>query len=522
VRELLTAALLPLLLIGLAFALPAISLVVRNPRFFRIYAVTASLLALAMALDVAVGVYRTGVTYYLFGGFRPPLGIVYTIDKLGAVLGLLSIFILSMSTIYSTWMVRSRWEYLYYTALLALGAGSVGCLYTGDVFNFFVMLEVLSISAYVLVAFYRDNPRAVEASIRYSIVGMVATSFYLLSAFVIYGSFGTLNMADVALKARSPLAQVQYSGGVFGNVILSSALAIALSMWTFTFKAAIFPNHFWLPDANPEAPTPISALFVAVIDLIGAYGAIRYLYTIFGTGSVIEYLRSDIMLVLHVLGALSALVGALLLVVQTDVKKFIAYSTISHMGLAFMAFTLGTERGVAAAVVQLVSNSLSEALLFYSAGIAIVASGRAIEGLSTLRRYKLASVAFVVGLLNLFGVVPLFIGFWSKVLIFIAMVEVGYIASALVLVASTGISGIGYVKLIRYLMRPSGSVREDERLRDLRLPYVVISVVLLALVLLGALFIYLPEFRALLEAVGAEVLDYSKYIEAVLGSVFKR
>jgi len=119
-------------------------------------------------------------------------------------------------------------------------------------------------------------------------------------------------------------------------------------------------------------------------------------------------------------------------------------------------------------------------------------------------------------------VVPLFIGFWSKVLIFIAMVEVGYIASALVLVVSTGISGIGYVRLIRYLMRPSGSVREDERLRDLRLPYVVISVVLLALVLLGALFIYLPEFRALLEAVGAEVLDYSKYIEAVLGSVFKR
>jgi len=519
--EVLTAALLPLLLMGLAFTLPAISLVVKDQRFFRVYAVVAAVLAVAMALDVAIGVYKSGATYYWFGGLRPPLGIAYTVDKLGALLGLLSAFLLSMSTLYSTWMIRSKWEYLYYTSLLALGAGSIGCLYTGDVFNFFVMLEVLSLSAYVLVAFYRDNPRAVEASIRYAIIGMVATSLYLLSAFVIYGSFGTLNMADVALKARSPSVFVHYSGGVFGNVVLSSALALALSMWTFTFKAAIFPNHFWLPDANPEAPTPISALFVAVIDLIGAYGAIRFLYTIFGAGSIVEPLRSDIMLVLHVLGALSALVGALLLVVQTDVKKFIAYSTISHMGLAFMALSLGTERGVTAAVVQLVSNSLSEALLFYSAGIAIVASGRAIEGLGALRRYKLASVAFVVGLLNLFGVVPLFIGFWSKVLIFIAMVEVGYIASVLVLIASTGISGIGYVRLIRYVARSREVVGEDERLRNLTVPYVVISVVLLALVILGALFIYLPEFRALLEVVGAEVLDYSKYVEAVLGGAFK-
>ncbi len=519
--DVLTVALLPLLLMGLAFALPAISLVVKNQRFFRLYAAVAAVLAVAMALDVSIGVYRSGATYYWFGGFRPPLGIAYTVDKLGALLGLLSAFLLSMSTLYSTWMVKSRWEYLYYTSLLALGAGSIGCLYTGDVFNFFVMLEVLSLSAYVLVAFYRDNPKAVEASIRYAIIGMVATSLYLLSAFVIYGSFGTLNMADVALKARSPSAFVQYSGGVFGNVVLSSALALALSMWTFTFKAAIFPNHFWLPDANPEAPTPISALFVAVIDLIGAYGAIRFLYTLFGTGSVVEPLRLDIMLVVHVLGAISALVGALLLVVQTDVKKFIAYSTISHMGLAFMALSLGTERGVTAAVVQLVSNSLSEALLFYSAGIAIVASGRSIEGLGALRKYRLASVAFVVGLLNLFGVIPLFIGFWSKVLIFIAMVEIGYIASVLVLIASTGISGIGYVRLIRYIARSREVVREDERLRNLTVPYLVISVVLLALVILGALFIYLPEFRTLLEVVGTEILDYGKYIEAALSGAFK-
>ncbi len=513
----LAVGLLPLFLMGAAFALPALSLVVKSPRFYRAYATAVSLVGLLIALAVFLETRGGKVVTYRFGGFRAPLGIVYAVDALGAVLGLLAAFVLTMSIVYSTWMVRSRSEHLYYTLMLSLGAGSLGCLYTGDVFNFFVMLEVLSLSAYALVSFYRDNPKAVEASIRYAIVGIVATSLYLLAAFVLYGSYGTLNMADIALKARNPAAWTPYSGWVFGDVALSSAIAIALSAWTFTFKAAVFPNHFWLPDANPEAPTPVSALFVAVIDLIGAYGIIRFLYTLFGEGSAVSALRYDILLVLHVLGALSALVGALLLVVQTDIKKFVAYSTISHMGLAFMAATTGTESGVSAAVLQLISNSLSEALLFYAAGIAIVAVGRSIEGVGFLRRSRVASVAFIAGLLNLFGIVPVFVGFWSKLFILMALLEVGYLASAVVLVASTGISGVGYVKLIRYLARSSPEPREDPRLRSLAAPAVVIALVTSALVALGVAIVAAPEIVKIVMEAGAAAADYASYVRAVVG-----
>ncbi len=513
----LVAGLLPLFLMGAAFTIPALSLVVKSPRFYRVYATAVSLVGLAMALAVFLETRERGVVAYRFGGFRPPLGIVYTVDALGATLGLLSAFVLTMSVVYSTWMVRSRGEYLYYTLMLSLGAGSLGCLYTGDVFNLFVMLEVLSLSAYALVSFYRDNPRAVEASIRYAFVGMVATSLYLLASFVLYGSYGTLNMADIALKARNPAAWTPYSGWVFGDVVLSSAIAIALSAWTFTFKAAVFPNHFWLPDANPEAPTPVSALFVAVIDLIGAYGVIRFLYTLFGEGSAVGVLRHDILLVLHVLGALSALVGAMLLVVQTDVKKFIAYSTISHMGLAFMAATTGTESGVSAATLQLISNSLSEALLFYAAGVAIVAVGRSVEGVGFLRRSKVASAAFVVGLLNLFGVVPVFVGFWSKLFMFMAFLEVGYLASAVVLMASTGISGVGYVKLINYLARSTPGPREDPRLRSTLVPVLVVALTTLALVALGIAVVAVPEVGRAIREVGASAMDYASYVKAVIG-----
>ncbi len=502
---------------GAAFLLPGLSLVVKNPKYFRVYAFAISLVGLFMALAVALETRGGKVVTYWFGGFKPPFGIVYTVDSLSSSLALLSMFILTMSTLYSTWMVRSRGEYLYYTFMLSLGAGSVGCLYTGDIFNFFVMLEVLSLSAYVLVSFYRDNPKAIEASIRYAIVGIVATSLYLLAAFIVYGSYGTLNMADIAMKSRLPEAVTEYSGGIFGNIAFSSAIAIALSAWTFTFKAAIFPNHFWLPDANPEAPTPVSALFVAVIDLIGAYGVMRFLYTLFGEGSVMEALRYDILLLLHVLGAVSALVGALLLLVQTDIKKFVAYSTISHMGLAFMAITTGTQRGVSAGILQLISNSLSEALLFYTAGIAVVATGRSLESLGALRRSKVASSAFIVGLLNLFGIVPLFVGFWSKLFIFMAVLEVGYLVSAIVLVASTGISGIGYVRLMNYLIRSAPKVREDSRLLNCWIPNVVIAITTLTLILLGVAVIAVPEVSEAVAGVGSAGMNYADYVKAVIG-----
>ncbi|MCS7099375.1 MAG: hypothetical protein NZ925_03425, partial [Sulfolobales archaeon] len=152
----LASGLLPLLLMGSAFALPGLSLLIKNQKFYRVYALAVSVVGLAMASAIFLETLERRVTTYWFGGFRPPLGIVYTVDLLGAILGLLSMFILVLSVAYSGWLIRSRSEYLYYTFMLSLGAGSVGCLYTGDIFNFFVMLEVLSLSAYVLVSFYRD------------------------------------------------------------------------------------------------------------------------------------------------------------------------------------------------------------------------------------------------------------------------------------------------------------------------------------------------------------------------------
>jgi multicomponent Na+:H+ antiporter subunit D len=508
----------PLYLIAMAFLLTALGLVIKDNRFFKAFAVTNIAIVLAISTYILWKAVKNGIQLYFFGGYPAPLGITYEIDELNALLGLLATSIMFLSGIYSIWYMKYPRAYLYYTLMLALLAGSLGCLYTGDYFNFFVMLEVLSLSAYALVAYFRDSPRSIEAAIRFAFIGIVSSGFYLLSAFIAYASYGTLTMADIALKARHLDATVPLSGGVVGNIVMASAMMIALATWTWTFKAAIFPNYFWLPDAVPEAPTPISAIFVGVIDLIGVYGAIRMFYTLFGQNTVISHFRPYIFAVLQVLGAISVILGALLLLIQEDIKKFIAYSTISHLGLIFMALSLDTADGVSASILHTISNSLAESLLFYSAGIAIVATGRSIDTLGALRKYRVALIGIIVAILNLIGLPPL-VGFWSKYLIFKAFLDTGRIYGVIVLVLATGISAVGYFRILFNAFRTVDKVKEDPRLRNTALADITIVLCIATLIAVGLLYMLNPVVREFISGVGYRtVYECKTYYEFLSSS----
>ena len=389
---------LPLLLMIAAFILPLATLKIKSRLFYHLYANAIMAIALILSIINLIVVLREGVIIYFFGGWPPPLGIVYEVDSISAIFGVLITSVMFLTTLYSVWYMENfdgiEW---YYVLMLGLAAGSIGCVYTGDAFNLFVMIEVLSVAAYALVAFFRSKPEALEAAIRYGLIGATATTMYFLALVFLYGAFGTLNMADLTLKANSWLINMdpnlssyftQFSGLSFGNITLASAIAIALALWTFTFKAALFPNHFWLPDANPEAPTPVSALFAAVIDSIGIYAVLRFMYTIFGPNSILSVnavvnIRDAIMTLLFILGFISALVGAFLLAIQKDVKKLLAYSAINHVGFIFMGLSAGTSAisentrslAVAASIYHVISNSIGEALLFLVAGVFIMTVG---------------------------------------------------------------------------------------------------------------------------------------------------
>jgi multicomponent Na+:H+ antiporter subunit D len=266
----------PLYLIAMAFLLTALGLVIKNTKFFKVFALVNTVIAFMVSVYIIRKVVDDGIQLYFFGGYPAPLGIAYEVDELNALLGLLATSIMLLSGIYSAWYMKHPRAYLYYTLFLTLLAGSLGCLYTGDYFNFFVMLEVLSLSSYALVAYFRDSPKSIEAAIRFAFVGIVSSSFYLLSAFIAYASFGTLTMADIALKARNANAVTQFSGGIVGNIVMTSAMMVALATWTWTFKAAVFPNYFWLPDAHSLAPAPASA---ALSGLMVKMGGVRSIPT---------------------------------------------------------------------------------------------------------------------------------------------------------------------------------------------------------------------------------------------------
>ncbi|MCS7128904.1 MAG: proton-conducting transporter membrane subunit [Sulfolobales archaeon] len=456
----LLGALTPMLA-SAAFLLPLFGLRIKNRAFYHSYSIAFATLALATTAWGFVEVNNCGVLTYAFGGWPPPYGIAYRVDAASGLLALFTSAVMWFIVLYSVWYGKYIDDVVwYYTLLLGMESGLIGCLLTGDVFNLFVMLEVLSISAYGLVAYYRSRPDAVEAAMKYAFIGAVATTLYFISTVIIYSCYGTLNMVDLSIKARG--REGMLLDGFYGEAHLASATAISLALWTFTFKSALFPNHFWLPDAHPEAPTPVSAALSGLVVNIGAYATLRFMYSIFGQGSIIDvyWFRTAVFTSIAVMASLSAIIGALLMLVQSDVKKFLAYSTISHIGLIYLGIASGlsgsseaTVIGIEGSIYHIVNHGVGKALLFLAIGILIAAArSRNIEDLAGLGRcFPLTSIAILIGVLHLAGVAPLG-GFFSKLYLFSAYIIVGIIPFAIFLIVASAISLLGYVKLIYTLM----------------------------------------------------------------------
>ncbi len=446
----------PVVLVATAFAIPLIYLKIKSVKVFHAVALSVTLTVFFMTLLGYVYVSQVGEpVVYRMGGWPPPLGIVYEADSFSTLLATYTAFIIVFVTLYSSWYLGSdTGTPYYYSLLLGLEAGLLGIYYTGDIFNLFVMLEVLGITCYGLVAYYRNSKEAVEASIKYAFFGALAGLSYFLAAVITYASFGNLTMGLVAAESRPTFRLLTPFVDLFtwGNVIAAVAVILALSLWTFTFKAGIFPNHFWLPDAHPAAPTPISAILSGLVVNAGAYTSARLLYTVFGVYdplssfySLSPYLGT----VLSALGAFSAIFASVMMLVQNDVKRLIAYSTVMHLGLIFTGLSLGTPAGVKAATYHILTHAAGKALLFMSVGVAIeVSKTRRIPDLKAVGRLSpVVGIAIAAACFSLVGLPPLG-GFFSKFALYQAYIEVGRFELVAVLLASSGIAMLGYLKVI--------------------------------------------------------------------------
>ena len=228
-------------------------------------------------------------------------------------------------------------------------AGLNGVILSGDLFNLYVFLEIASICAYTLVAFGIEAEQ-LEASFKYAIMGALASILILLGIGLLYSYTSTLNMADmaVALSAKP-------QGFLVGFVSI-------LFLAGFGLKAALVPFHAWLPDAYSSAPTPVSAVFSGVfVKTLGIYTLSRVFFNIFGI--------SDKLLGIFItLGIISMVVGAVLALSQSNIKRMLAYSSISQVGYIVFALGIGTPLAILGAIFHIFNHATAKSLLFFNVG----------------------------------------------------------------------------------------------------------------------------------------------------------
>jgi multicomponent Na+:H+ antiporter subunit D len=311
-----------------------------------------------------------------------------------------------------------------------------GAVLAGDLFNLYVFIEIASIASYALVAFGTGG-REVEAAFKYLILGAVASAAILLAIGLLYASTGLLNMADLGAAIAA--------GAVPRAALLAAA---ALLLAGFGLKAALMPFHAWLPDAHPSAPAPISAMLSGLlIKTLGIYALVRVFFLVIGMEGEIG---AAIQTILLVFGCVSMVGGVLLALGQDDLKRLLAYSSISQMGFVIVALGTNTWLGIGAALFHAANHALFKSALFLSAGsLERITGTRALSRMGGLHRVAPATTAAIMGASLSIAGVPPFNGFWSKLLILIALFSAGLPVVGALAAATAVLTLLTFVKVQR-------------------------------------------------------------------------
>ena len=387
-----------------------------------IAAAVGSLVHLGLSASVLATVLTAGRVSYAVGGYVPPFGIELVADGVSATLVVL-VSAVTLATVIYAHSAGPR-SNTFYSELLILTAGLSGMVVTADLFNLYVFLEISGLATYALVATGR-SPAAALAALKYLLVGTIGASLYLLGVGYLYISTGSLNMADLA----GLLPEVGYDSPliVTGFALIAVGLAV---------KTALFPLHTWQPDAYAESPDSVTAYISALVSTAAAYALFRVIYTVFTPA--FDAAVPTALDVLVVLASVSVVVGSVLAVLQSDLKRMLAYSSVAQFGLVVAGFAVVNQTAALGGLVHLVGHGVMKAGLFVAVGgLATVAGGRTVDDLAGIAdRAPIVSAAFAVLAFALVGVPPA-VGFAGKWHIVLGAVEAGRWIVAGVAVVST-------------------------------------------------------------------------------------
>jgi len=271
-------------------------------------------------------------------------------------------------------------------------AALIGSALTADTINLFVWFEVAALASYGLTGFFLERPIALEATFKMLVLTSIAGFAVFVGSAMLYSEHGALNFGQLA-------------NALNGHITATDLLAVSLLIAGFATKAGGVPFHAWLPDAHCAPPGAVSALFSALMVNLGIVGLVRVVLQVFdGGGAGHAFLG-----LLMGIGVVSAVLGALLALAQDDLKRLLAWDTVSQMGILLIGFATASPDGVAGATYHLINHALFKALLFLCAGMVVHSTGETkLSRMGGLARHRpFVTVAFLVGSLAIAGVPPM-------------------------------------------------------------------------------------------------------------------
>ena len=511
------ALLIALPLLG-AFLAPVIGHFSRNARALWVLAIIS--LTTVIAYFLAFLVYTQGIQVYVFGASTAdlsvpfdsggiPIRIMFTLDAMSALMIIIAATV-GFSVILYSLSSDSRRSGLegYYTLFLLMIAAVYGMISTGDLFNFFVFLEISSLASAGLVAYKVEGGRAVEAGLKYLMVSTIGGIFFLFAIGIFYGQYNALNIAQLASVIQwTPLDKLAL-------VLLVAALAA---------KCGAVPMHFWTPDAYSMAPAAVTAMLV-VASQASLYGLFRICFTLYGL--TLSYVT--IGWVIIILGVLSMVVGVTMAIPQKDIKRLMAYHAVSQTGYMLLGVGVGlavlgdqamlSAYGMTAmegGIFHIINHALYKGLLFLTAGAIIYRIGTSdlnrMGGLG--HRMKWTMIFFIIGALAIAGIPP-FNGFASKFLIYESVFVFNPVLAVIAMVVSI-LTLASFVKVFHSVfMGPP--LPEHENVREAPHAMLIGMTILAALVIISGLF---PQvfIENLIAPAANALVDQAGYITAVLG-----
>ena len=379
----------------------------------KVASMIASALSLACLIALIKPVMIDGeiISYWLgnrsiAGGYA--IGIAIEVDALSLFFGLLVGIAAFAACLYSLdYITHDAHQVQYYTLLLMTSGGVLGMVLTGDIFNMYIMVEILTIGAVGLTAYRSKSEGALEAAFKYLAVGSIGSAFILTAIVMLYAEAHTLNLAQLSVLLP----------GMLGSGRMKIAFALLLA--GFSTKAFIVPFHPLAADAHGAAPASVSLLISGVLTKSGLYAIIRLCYFLF---QVMD--KGTMQFLLVFLGCVSMLVCVTMALAQHDFKRLLAFHSISQIGYVLTAVGLATALGLSAGLYHAMNHTIFKGLLFLAAGAVMHQTGTGdLDRLGGLaKKMPHTTVMFLIGAFSISGLPP-FNGFASKWMIYQAIYQ---------------------------------------------------------------------------------------------------